>query len=349
MMKKHALIFRNIAPVLLVVFFISCGKAADADKKGAMKKEPVVRTTQVRRADLTTFASVTGTVRPNVSSDISSPQEGVLEKLYVRENNFVSKGDLVALISSNDRNALIAASRFKITESEARLAKLDKNSSAFQEVRAQLEQARKDSAYAASMYQPYPVVAPLTGVVTRRYVDQGTLLTARQPFIAITDMASLVVKVELSETYFAAIRRGDKIIMRFNAYPRIDVQGMVTLVNPEVDSAARSFTLDIQPVGFSEKLLPGMMAELKIPVERKKNVIAIDNDAVLTKPNEDKFVFVVENDVARERPVALGTVSENVTEISSGLREGEWLVVQGQQMLKDGVKVKVLPAAGTRK
>lgn len=333
---------RKIALLTLILIVAACNKSPEKNQKGPEKKEPMVKVVVVEKTNLASFIELTGTVRPNITSDVSAPIEGVLEKLLVRENSIVKKDELVGVISSSDRNALIASNQQKIKELETKLAKTDKSSSQYAEIQQQLLKAQKDYEYALSMYQTYPVVAPMSGMVTKRYFDQGSQLTARQAFIAITDMSSLVIKVELNEKYFSKIKQGDKVDLTLNAYPGKTFTGIVSLINPEINPVSRTVMIDLKLVKNSEKILPGMMAEIKLPIEKKKDVLAVPNDAILTKPSEEKFVFIVLNGHAYEHIVKLGLVTQKQTEVTEGLQLGDSVVIMGQQMLKDSMKVKVM-------
>jgi RND family efflux transporter MFP subunit len=347
-MTRKNFLLRNITILSVILLTGACNNSTEKTDKKPEKKVPFVRTAIVQKSDMATFIDLTGTVRPNISSDVSAPVEGVLEKLYVRENSFIKKDELVGVISSSDRNALIASNQLKIKELENQLAKTDKTSAQFADVQQQLDKARKDYEYALSMYQTYPVVAPMSGMVTKRYADQGSQLTARQTFITITDMSSLVIKVELNEEYFSKVKQGNKIDVKLNAYPEKTFTGIISLIYPEINQATRTMILDIKLTGLTEKIIPGMMAEIKFPVEKKKDILAIPNDVILTKPNGDKFVFVVNDTTAHQRIIQTGISTKEITEVLNGLSAGENLVTLGQEMLKDNMAVKIQKQQGLK-
>ncbi|MCA1745325.1 MAG: hypothetical protein LC643_06420, partial [Bacteroidales bacterium] len=94
--------------------------------------------------------------------------------------------------------------------------------------------------------------------------------------------------------------------------------------------------------GFDKKLLPGMMASIKVPVSLNKNAISVPEQAVLTSPDNQSFIFVADKDsIVHRRVIETGMSSGNYLEIVSGLQENEKVVVQGQELLKDGVKVLI--------
>ncbi|MDZ7777998.1 MAG: efflux RND transporter periplasmic adaptor subunit [Bacteroidales bacterium] len=159
----------------------------------------------------------------------------------------------------------------------------------------------------------------------------------------ITDMSSLVIKAQVNEKYFEAIKEGNKLPVILNAYPNDTLSGKISLVYPQVDPVTRSVKFDIKILNFNKKLLPGMMASIKIPVSEKENAISIPNRAILTSPENENFIFVVDsNNVAHRRVVEKGMDSNNQVEIINGLKEGEKVVVDGQGRLKDSMQVKTM-------
>jgi RND family efflux transporter MFP subunit len=194
------------------------------------------------------------------------------------------------------------------------------------------------------MYQPVPVICPINGVVTSRWVEVGSQVAARDRIVTISDMNSLVIKAEVNERYFEAIAPGRKFPAVLNAYPSDSLTGIVSLVYPSVSSESRAVKFDLKLQGFNKKLLPGMMAQLKIPVYRNDHAIIVNDDAILSSPDGRRFLFVIGSDTtARQRIIKTGVTVNRQTEITEGLSKGEIIVTAGQETLKDNMKVS-LPA-----
>ena len=86
-----------------------------------------------------------------------------------------------------------------------------------------------------------------------------------------------------------------------------------------------------------------MMASIKVPVAAKENAIVVPEQAVLTSPDNKNFLFVVNTDsIALKRMVQTGISSGNRLEIVNGISENDKVVISGQEMLKDSVKVKIM-------
>lgn len=330
------------ASLISIIGLQSCHKNVKEANPMSAKKTPLVKVELSSRAKMVSFLDITGTVQANITSDIKSPADGVIEKLYVRENQMTYKDKLIAVINTNDRVTLIANNQLLIHQLEQKLSKTDKNSAAYAELQEELKKAKSNFEYAKNMYQTIPVICPMNGMVTHRWLDEGSQVGAKERIITISDMNSLVIKAEANEKFFHAISIGKKIPVMLDAYPGDTLMGVISLVYPEISADTRTVKFDVKLTKSGKKLLPGMMAQLRIPTEVHENAISVPADAVLTNPANERFVFVVNSDsIAFKRIVKPGISAKKKIEIISGLNENEQVVVMGQEMLKDSVKVKI--------
>lgn len=320
----------------------SCKHGNEQANQPMAKKIPLVKVQPAAKTKMVSFVDITGTVQANNFSDIKSPSDGTIEKLYARENQMVAKDKLVAIINPNDRVALIANNQLNIQQLEQKINAADKNTDAYINLVQELEKAKSNLEYAKKMYQTVPVICPMNGMVTHRWLDEGSQVGAKEKIITISDMSTLVIKAEVNEKYFPAIVTGKKLPVILDAFPGDTLAGVISLVYPEISADTRTVKFDVKLVKSDKKILPGMMAQLRIPTEIHENAIAIPSDAVLTNPANERFVFVVNKDsLAFKRIVKPGISAKKQIEILSGLNENEKVVVMGQEMLKDSLKVKI--------
>lgn len=347
MKKFENLKIRTLIFIASVFVITSCNNKKETVNQPAVTKLPLVRIQPVVKTRLVSYLDVTGTVQANIFSDIKSPADGIIEKLYVRENQFAEKDRLVAVINPNERVSLIANNQLQIQNLEKKLKTPGISAEEYNSLTAELENAKNNLDYARKMYQTIPVICPMNGMVTHRWLDEGSQVSAKEKIITVSDMNSLVIKAEVNEKFFSSIKQGKKIPVLLDAFPNDTLTGIISLVYPEISADTRTVKFDIKFTNSTKKLLPGMMAQLHIPVDVHEQTIAVPSDAVLTNPANEKFVFIVNKDsVAFRRIVTPGISSKTQTEIIKGLKENEKVVVMGQEMLKDSIKVKI---AGTPK
>ncbi|PJC56993.1 MAG: hypothetical protein CO025_15450, partial [Ignavibacteria bacterium CG_4_9_14_0_2_um_filter_37_13] len=162
-----------------------------------------------------------------------------------------------------------------------------------------------------------------------------------QNLFTIIDFSSLIIKSSVSEDLFSKIKLGDKLKVKFNAIPEKEFAAKVTLKYQQIDPATRNFPVELKLINGSKEITPGMMAELELITDKKDKALTVPNDVFIVNQKGEKLVYVIKDTVAHQKIVTTGISNEKVTEVISGLNEGEKIVVMGQELLKDGIKVMV--------
>ncbi|MCD6404808.1 MAG: efflux RND transporter periplasmic adaptor subunit, partial [Planctomycetes bacterium] len=193
----------------------------------------------------------------------------------------------------------------------------------------------------------YTVRAPIAGIVTARFVDQGAMDNPAIPIVEIMDTSILKVCCDVAQVNAGKVREGQPVTLSVDAYPGAAFAGTVTIVNPSLDPKTRTLPIEIHTDGkpSPEKtaegalLRPGMFVNLSIKIG-KKTTLAIPRDCLLRLPGTGVYyLFVVKDSKAEKRTVQVGIGRGNIVEITSGLKVGESVVIQGQANLKTGTAV----------
>lgn len=328
---------------IMLLVLQSCGN--DKEQKEIVKpaKIPFVKVQVVEEIDLVSSIEITGTIEANIYTDIVATADGVIQNLMVRENQTVSKNSIVAIINPNDRVSIISKNSISTNELATKIKKADKGSLDYKNLKNELDQANKNLEYAKNMYKTIPVVCPMSGLVTQRWTETGNQVNAKDKILTISDMNSLVIKSEINEKYFESLKKGNEIVLKLNAYPNDTLKGIISLIYPQIDPITRNIKFNIKIQNFKKTLIPGMLASIQIPVASKKNAITIPEQAVLTSPNNENFIFIIDKDsLVHKIIVEKGMQTGNNLEILKGLQAKDKVVISGQEMLKDSIKVKVL-------
>jgi multidrug efflux pump subunit AcrA (membrane-fusion protein) len=339
------LTFKNITIFILTTGLLaySCNQGKEQTPQSKTGKMPLVKVQPAMKTKMVSLIEITGTIQANVFTDIKSPANGIVESLHARENQQVEKDRIIAVINPNDRVALISNNQLQVQQIEAKLKTTNKNTDEYNVLLHELEKAKENLEYATKMYQTVPVICPMNGLVTQRWTDKGSQVGEKEKIITVSDMNSLVIKAEVNEKYYEAIKKGKKLPIILNAYPNDTLTGSINLVYPQIDPVTRSVKFDIKILNFHKSLLPGMMASIKIPVSEKEDAIVVPEHAVLTSSDNKNFLFIINSDsVALKRMVQTGISSGNKLEIITGIKKNEKVIVSGQEMLKDSMKVKIM-------
>ncbi|MCM8770840.1 MAG: efflux RND transporter periplasmic adaptor subunit [Candidatus Omnitrophica bacterium] len=189
-------------------------------------------------------------------------------------------------------------------------------------------------------FEKAPVESPLTGVIGRIYVDIGTNVSPQTPIGRVVNMDEVKIELEIPEKYLSEVFVGQSARIFVDAWPDEEFRGRVTKISPVVDIFSRTAPLEIIVDNPEYRLKSGMFARVGLIVKSHKNVPVVLKEAILGRmPNF--YVYIVENQKAVLRNVKLGIRQGPYYEIKEGLREGDLVVIMGQQRLYEGAEVRV--------
>lgn len=189
-------------------------------------------------------------------------------------------------------------------------------------------------------FEKAPVESPLAGIVGRVYVDIGQNVTAQTPVALVVDMDKVKIDLDIPEKYLPRVSLGQEARINVDAYPEEEFSGRVTKISPVVDLTTRAAPIEITVDNPRHRLKSGMFAKVKLILAEHKNVPVILKEAVIgSDPN--LYVYVIENNQAILRKITLGLRQGPYFEVREGLKQGDLVVIMGQQRLKDSDRVSV--------
>jgi len=269
-------------------------------KEFSEEKITIVKTVPAGRGDIEEIIFLNGDIRGLREVDVYARVSGKLVKKIKEEGDSVKKGEIVALID-RDEPAL------GFTKAE--------------------------------------VKAPIKGTLIRYYVDIGDSVIPQEPMpqepvlnIAYMDKVKIVVNV--GEKDIAKLRKGEKVRVSVDAYPKENFLGRVVKVAPAVDPRSRKLKVELEIENKDHRLKPGMFADVEIIYNEHSNVLIVPRISILEREGRT-ILFTVEDGRAKLREVKTGISDEERIEIVEGLTEGESVVIEGNYGLIDGAKVEV--------
>jgi membrane fusion protein (multidrug efflux system) len=208
---------------------------------------------------------------------------------------------------------------------------------------SQLRQAKAAMELAGINLRESTIISPVSGVITRKHIDLGNLVTVGEPIVTIADVSTVKIVAGLAERYAGAIKAGMLVRIKVDAFENRQFEAEIYSVYPAVDEQSREVQVEIRIDNSSDLLLkPGMFARVILVMQRKDDVVVISRDAVLGGKIDEPYVYVVENGIARKHIVKIGIKQGDKYEITDGLKKGQSLVVNGMQFLADGIAVEVV-------
>ncbi len=340
--------------------------------KNAESTAPKLRTAKVDRGDLTQTVVATGRVHPLRQIEIRSKSGGTVRKIYVEEGDFVDKGQKLFEISPESSPAeqvqareLLRTAEVEVNQAQDKLRianeLYDKKlapEQTYLDAQRELERAQARLSAAEAQWAliqreqvgeikrevgsndivttSTTVVAPISGIVFTRSVDEGASVTpttsASGGTVVMTmgDDQNLEFRGDIDEADVGKMKLGIEVNISVQAYPGENFKGSVSHMSPvgrvdEGPEAQTVFGVRARVDNPNGKLKVGMTATAKIVVDQRKDVPIID-DMALNFKGDSIFVRLVTDtasSVTEPRLVKLGITDGIRTEITEGLQGGE--------------------------
>lgn len=187
--------------------------------------------------------------------------------------------------------------------------------------------------------------APMDGVILSRSVEVGAQVGPGTAGFAMADTHHVLVTFGVPDILVRDLKLGQSLRIKCEALPGRTFEGTIRTIAPEADADSRVYKVEVRVDNSKDTLKVGMIAALDLVAKEDspRSIIAVPLGALLpNKDQEDAYqVFVVEGNKARLRDVKVGRASGDMMEITSGLEEGEQIVVEGGNRVNDGQTVKV--------
>jgi len=184
-------------------------------------------------------------------------------------------------------------------------------------------------------------VAPFSGIIVDLpYYSPNQLVGAGSLLAQVMDYSRLHADVTLPGKEMGRVMRGQPALVCGYSDVADTLPAEVTQVSPALDPDSRMFKLSLAINNDSLTFKPGMFVKVNIIVEQKDSALVIPKDVILDRRGA-KTVFVVDKGIAVERRLETGLANRLEIEVLSGLQEGDRLVVEGFETLRDRSKVKI--------
>ena len=292
----------------------------------------------VARASLASATSKLDTIKDETAQDLGSA-EARMEQSNADLDSATANQVQVKLKQQEVASAQAAVKQseaaLQVAQAAARQDRIRKGD--IVQANAQVKRSQAALKNAVTQLGYATVTAPRDGIVTRKYVEEGSIVTAgRSSFsgagsgvaiVDIADISRMFALVNVDETDIANIEVGQEVDMTVEAYPDELFSGKVTKIAPQsvVDQNVTTIPVTVEVELPDPRLKPGMNVTCDFVTGRKTDVLMVPNEAVKETDN-GSTVTVIENGKQVERKVGIGLVGKDNTEILKGLRRGQKVV-----------------------
>ncbi len=307
-----------------------------------------VRTMALSKTKIARTIDYTATILPFEEVNVAPSSPGRIEKIYVEAGDRVSKGDK---LFEMDRSQLYQL-ELQLTNLQKDLDRIDtllRSGSAkqqqYDQMKTQLDVLKTNVDF---MRENTLLKSPFYGVVTGKYFEDGemysgtpTTQSGRSAIVTVMQVNPLKVNVNISEQYYPLIKTGMKASVEADVYRGQKFTGTVYRIAPTVNPASRSFVTELGLPNSRDILKPGMFVRVSMDLGEVETFVVPANTVLIQEGTNIRFVFLEKNNEAQRVEVALGKRFDDQLEIlSTGIKEGDMLVTEGQARLINGDQVE---------
>lgn len=223
-----------------------------------------------------------------------------------------------------------AADQLKLAQQPYTAQDLKAAEAAVEQAQAALDLTKIQRTYAT-------ISAPVDGVVSQKLLDVGNMASPANPIVTLVSRA-VEVTVNVEEAKLGLISPGQAATITVTAYPNHPFPAKVIGDPPVVDSKSRTAVVRLAPTDPKDLLKPGMFAEVTLSAAQHTGVLIVPQSALIAN-NGQTDVYLVQNGTIKVQPVQIGLSDSNNVEVTSGLAEGQIVVVGDKPTLQNGDKV----------
>ncbi len=310
-----------------------------------------VEVAKVERRSISSYIETNGTLEAENEVDLVARVTAPVVDLKVEEGMQVEKGQILARLDDSELRARAEISRATLQEAEqvfGRAESLQENQlispEEYDQVVTRLDTARAQSESDRIQLGYTEIRAPFAGLIVTRHIHYAEQVNAGMPLFRISDFNPLLCPIQIPERDIPKVQVGQQAYLTLEAWPGERFPARVLRVRPIVDSATGTVrvTLEVETGG---RLRPGMFARAFVQTETRSDALVVPKSALSLESIGDT-VYVAEGDSASRREVQLGFKEGEFVEVSSGVSEGERIIVVGQDGLSDGTPIQILSGLG---
>ncbi len=337
-------------PLFLVVgclLFGACQKSAEPAASQTPPPIPV-QTLTLKAQHLPRTISAVGGLESPQTTQVTADRSGKIVFLDIPEGQEVQQGHVLARIDAAEAQAALDVARAQHQNARATRERLTtlppraRSQQALDNAQAAVRTTRGALDEAQTILRKMTIRAPFTGRLGLRQVSLGTYLEPGDAVVRITQVHPLHLVFSLPQHYVPDLKTGQLIrgvagqcTSRFTA--------TVSVIDPFLNPATRSVTVQAVVPNEERALLPGMAAALRLEVATVSDALSIPLEAIIRQGTK-RLVYTLQDDKrVTSQHVRLGQFALQQVEILSGLKSGDTIIVAGHQKLRPGDRVQPTP------
>jgi len=295
----------GLVVLIILAFFIiyGCRGQGPANNKSEKEEGPPipVEVTEVIKGSVSANYSGTATLEAEGEALVVAKVSAVVEKIFVEEGDSVKAGQVLAKLEDEEFIHRLAQVESKLEELDnefQRNKELFKNKLISAEAydRTKYEHQTQKSTYdLTKLSLNYTEIkAPISGVVSERFIKVGNMVTVNQETFRVTDFDPLLAVLHVPEKELSKLQAGFPAELMADAVPEEIFSAGILRISPVVSAETGTFKVTVGVTDKTRKLKPGMFTRVNIVYDMHENTLLLPKDAILTEDSESTVFIVTE-------------------------------------------------------
>lgn len=311
-----------------------------------------IKTAAVQTLALTGNISASGLVTTENDANYSFKIGGVINRIYVQEGQFFKKGQLLASLDQTEISAGLNQADLNLKKYQreyTRANNLYKDSvytlEQLQNTKTGLDIAKKQKDAVAFNARYAKIFATADGFISRKIANEGEVVGPGAPVLAINETThnnNYLLKIGLTDKEWAAVKMGQKAAVTLDGYPEKKFDAFVFRKSQSADVALGSFQVELKLDMKNSKPAVGMFGKAEIKTENTADVITIPYEALIEADGNKAFVFVIENNKVKRKPIIIHKFENKRVFIKEGLQKSEQIVISNSAYLNEQSAIKII-------
>ena len=295
------------------------------------------------------YFEATGSVEAVQEAFISPQINGQIKRIYVKEGDFVKKGQLLASLNSEVMRNNLEELKIQMIladtlyQKQKQLWKQNIGSEVqYLQAKTQKESLERSIKTLKSQIAMSNIRAPFSGIVDQIFQKEGELGTPGMRIIQLVNLNYMFVTADLSEKYLKDISQRDSMIITFPSYPDITINTTVFQKGNIIDPNNRTFIIKARFKNIKNQIKPNLLAIMRLKDYETPDALLVPS-MIINQDINGFFLYLValENgkNIAKKTYVEIGKADNYNTIITKGLKEGDKVIVDGYNLVRDGNEI----------
>lgn len=371
--KKKQTIYAIIGVAIIIGLYLYLTR-----DKETVPEAPIVSIMPVEKQDVEIYGEYVGRIRAQQFVEVRARVEGYLEKMLFEEGSYVKRNQILFIINQDQYQAKADRVRAQLKKDEAQARKAERDLERIRPLYEQNAASQLDLDNAVAAYESavasvgmskadldqaelelgYTIVrSPISGHISERHVDLGTLVGTSGKSLLATIVKSDTVLVDFSMTALDYLKSKERNVMigqqveNRSWQPTVtitlpdnsvyDHKGLVDFAEPQVNPKTGTFSVRAEMANPDHVLLPGQFTKVKLLLDVREGATVVPQKALIIEKG-GAYIYVMRRDsTVEKRFIEMGPEFQNNIVVERGLVPGEQIVCEGYNKLTPGIKIRV--------